>query len=98
MSSIFGGSKSKSHQESSSWNEAYPFLKDTFGGMAQSASGGSNLLNAMLGIGGQPAQTEAFDNYRNSSGYNFIRDEGVNAIEGSQAAKGLLRSGSTLTG
>jgi hypothetical protein len=37
----------------------------------------------------------AFNNYLNSTGYNFNMDQGTRAITGSAAARGLLNSGST---
>lgn len=46
---------------------------------------------------GDPAQArQAFDNYLNSSGYQFRLKEGQDAIATSQAAKGMLNSGATL--
>lgn len=49
-------------------------------------------------LGTQPVtdQTKtAFNNYLNSTGYNFNMDQGTRAITGSAAAKGLLNSGGT---
>lgn len=97
MGSIFGGSKTKSTQTSNSSNQGYgaissaltPTLNQT--GTATSAI--QNLLG--LGTGGGPAQDQAFQNYRDNSGYNFQMQQGQQAIAGSQAAKGLLDSGST---
>lgn len=97
MGSIFGGSKTKSTQTSNSSNQGYgaissaltPTLNQT--GTATSAI--QNLLG--LGSGGGPAQDQAFQNYRDNSGYNFQMQQGQQAIAGSQAAKGLLDSGST---
>jgi hypothetical protein len=37
----------------------------------------------------------AFKNYLSSTGFNFQKQQGVNAITGSAAARGLLNSGST---
>lgn len=37
-----------------------------------------------------------FDAFRNSTGYNFRFNEGMRAITGNQAARGLLNSGDTL--
>jgi hypothetical protein len=53
---------------------------------------------ALLGLGGDPeAAEEGFENYLNSSGFNFALDTGVGAITGSRAARGVLDSGRTGT-
>lgn len=104
MSSIFGGSSqpgketsnASSQSNSSSSNQAYPMLSQALGGQLGNAGGASNSLAAMLGIGGDPsAQNQAFDNWRNSTGYQFGMDQGTQAITGGAASKGLLNSGST---
>lgn len=103
MSSIFGGSKSKSQQtasaEQKSWNEAYPDIKNQFSGLAGMAGQGGNAMSALLGLGGDPAAQEAaFGNFRDSTGYNFKMNEGTRAITSNNSLKGLLHSGSTLRG
>lgn len=35
------------------------------------------------------------NDFLNSSGFNFLRDQGTRAVEGSQAGKGMLQSGAT---
>lgn len=51
----------------------------------------------LLGLGTNPnAQQDAFNNFRNSTGYQFRMNEGMNAVTGNQAASGLLNSGATL--
>lgn len=58
-----------------------------------------NAVNALLGLGGDPtAQMQAFDRFRDSSGYQFRLGEGLKAITGNNAAAGLLNSGSALKG
>jgi hypothetical protein len=53
-------------------------------------------MQAMLGLGGDQAQTDAgFRNFRNNSGYRFMLDEGQDGIVGNAAAKGLMNSGAT---
>lgn len=99
MSSIFGGSKSKqsSSSQSSSYNQAYPWLRDTYGGAAQTGLNGTNALSALLGLSGDPSKyQDAFNNYKDSTGYDFMFDEGQRAINGNAAAKGSLQSGATL--
>jgi len=108
MSSIFGGSKSKQQSQQSSqsqsqsqsnslsYNQAYPWAKETFGGMAQNAGGANDMVSALLGVGGDSqAAQQAFDNYKNSAGYQFQLQQGMNAINGNAAAKGMLSSGAT---
>lgn len=62
-------------------------------------TGGNNAetaLQGFLGLGGDPAATQkAFDNYLNSTGYQFNLNQGLDAAEQSAAAKGLLNSGAT---
>jgi hypothetical protein len=54
-------------------------------------------LNALLGIGGDPAAAEkAFGQYKDSTGYDFTLQSGADAINTNKAVSGLLQSGSTL--
>lgn len=96
----FGKSKQKSsnqsQQTSQSFNQAYPFLKSTLGGTVGNLNTGSSAIASLLGLNGSKAQDEGFTKFRDSSGYNFIRDEGIKGITASNAAKGLLGSGSAL--
>lgn len=96
FSSSKQSSQGTSQQTSTSSNQAYPFLNSALGSQVSNVGAGSNAIRALLGLDGGAAQTQGFDNFRNSSGYDFIRDQGVQGIEGSQAAKGMLNSGSTL--
>jgi hypothetical protein len=40
-------------------------------------------------------QTDALEAFSNSTGMDFLRDQGVKALEGSQAGRGMLQSGAT---
>lgn len=42
-------------------------------------------------------QTSALDQWANSGGMQFLREQGIKAIEGSRAGRGLLQSGDTAT-
>lgn len=104
MSDIFNGLFGGSNQQSSSQqttqsqsnNQAYPMLSQALGGQVSNATGASNGIAAMLGLGGdQEAQNQAFQNFRNSTGYQFGLDQGTHAITSNAAAKGLLNSGAT---
>jgi hypothetical protein len=54
-------------------------------------------LQGFLGLGGDPAAASAaFQKYLDSTGYQFARDQGLNAVTSDKAVAGLLDSGSTL--
>lgn len=61
--------------------------------------GGSNAFRtrqALLGLGGdEAAADQAFENYLDSTGFQFALDTGRDALAGSRAARGLLDSGAT---
>jgi hypothetical protein len=98
----FGSSRQKSvnssQQTSQSFNQAYPLLQGALGDQVSNAGKGSNAIASLLGLGGSADQSAAFNQFRDSSGYNFIQDEGMKGITSSNAAKGLLSSGSALKG
>lgn len=101
IGSIIGGNKSaKAAREAAKtarlgfdWASSNPNFK----GFLETGGKANNAIGNLLGIGGDPAQAQAaFDNYKNSTGYKFRLGEGMGAITGSNAAKGLLNSGDTL--
>jgi hypothetical protein len=98
MSAIFGGSKSKqqSTASSSSSNQAYPWLQQTYAPQAQTGLDATSALKNLLGLSGPSQFDDQFNDYKDSSGYNFMFDQGSKAITGNNATKGLLNSGSTL--
>lgn len=53
-------------------------------------------LMQIAGLKGVDAQEAAYDDFRESPGVAFRRDQGVQAIDRSQAARGKLLSGNTL--
>ncbi len=55
-----------------------------------------DAINDFLGLNGTQGQNEAFDNYKNSTGYQFQLKSGSDAINTNRAASGLLKSGATL--
>lgn len=91
-----GTSSRVSQNTSQSSNQAFPFLQTALGDQVGNVSKGSNIIASLLGLNGSDAGTNAFNQFKDSSGYNFIRDEGVNGITTNKAARGLLNSGSTL--
>jgi hypothetical protein len=63
----------------------------------QSGDTAETALNGFLGLGGDPAATQAaFNNYLNSTGYQFNLNQGLDAAEQSQVARGMGNSGATL--
>lgn len=96
MSDIFGGSKQSSNQSSVSNNQAFPQLQGALtGGINQGGQAGS-LLGNLLGLGGGAAQTAGFNQFRDSTGYQFGKQQGMDSITGNAATQGLLNSGGTL--
>jgi hypothetical protein len=91
------GSPGKQESESSStsesgnhaWGVVNPALSPALGYVT---SGGNMVQNLLMGSG----QNESLNNFANSTGMNFVMDQGSRAITGNMAAKGLLNSGSTL--
>jgi hypothetical protein len=55
----------------------------------------SGTISDLLTGTATPDQNQAYQNYLNSTGYQFQQQQGVDAITGSAAAKGILNSGST---
>ena len=102
-SSIFG--KKSRDKEIGFHQQGFNYLKDNpliaaLLGAGQTAVGREGealgLASGLLGIGGDPeAAREAFDQYRGSTGYEFRLGEGLDAIEGSRAARGILSSGAS---
>lgn len=91
--SLFGGSTQKS--QSVSENKAFPYIQEAFSPFVATGQQANSSMADLLGLNGTPAQTQGFDNWRGSTGYNFGLNQGMNAITGSAAAKGLLNSGAT---
>jgi hypothetical protein len=99
VSNLFGGNffgGSKSSTSSSSSNQAYPYLQGALGGTVSNGTGAGNQIANMLGLNGAQAQNQGFNNWRNSTGYQFGLQQGVDSITGNAATQGLLNSGSTL--
>jgi len=94
---IFGAkSKESAHSDSSSGNLAYPAISGAMTpALGYTAQGGSMMAN-LLGLSGGPAQTEGLNNFANSGGMEFLREQGNRQIDSSQASKGLLLSGDTV--
>jgi hypothetical protein len=91
---IFGGSTDKSQSTQS--NQAYPYLSGAFAPTISNGVGAGTQIANMLGLNGPNAQASGFDTWKNSTGYKFGLDQGINAITGNAATQGLLNSGGTL--
>jgi hypothetical protein len=64
----------------------------------QAGNPAGTQMNAMLGLSGQQAQTQGFDQFRNSTGYRFRLGEGMDALNSGYAGAGVLQSGAALRG
>ena len=99
MSNLFGGNffgGSKYSNSSNSYNQAYPYLQGALGGTINQGTGAGTQIADMLGLNGNQAQNQGFNNWRNSTGYQFGLQQGMDSITGNAATQGLLNSGSTL--
>lgn len=85
----------KKPQTSESGNLNNDYVKSTFGPMAAYGSQGMGALASLLGLGGSDAQSDAVGNWWDSSGGDFLMNQGMDQILGNRAAGGLLRSGGT---
>lgn len=92
LGTLFGsGSKSSS----SSDNQAYPWIKDTYAPMAQNGVGANNILSGLL-TGDDDEFDAGYDRFRESAGYRNVLDTAMRGLSGSAGSRGMLRSGSTL--
>lgn len=91
MSSIFGGSKSRSTQSSKSvsGNNAYGYLQNQFGaGSANLFKQGQSQLSKELAGG--------FGAYKNKTGFDFMEKLGLNKVAGGYSGRGAFQSGAAL--
>lgn len=97
LGSIFGSSGQSEKIEDRN-NAGVDFLKSNKGmkmaqGYGQDAQG---LMAGLMGLGGDSdAAQKAFETYQGSTGYQFRLGEGMDAITGQRAARGILNSGAT---
>lgn len=84
-------------QKQESGNLAYGDISSAFKPALGYVTQGGNALANLLGVG-TGDQTQALDKFANSGGMQWLMDQGNRMINSNQAAKGLLNSGSTLTG
>lgn len=97
FSTIFG--KSPKPQKSESGNHAYDYLMGEYSPMVSGGNAAYGTINSLLGVGGggtggTPGDaTGGFNNFLNSSAYDFINKEGMRGITNAFAGRGDLRSG-----
>jgi hypothetical protein len=93
LNTIFGGSNSSSK----SGNQAYPWISQNFEpGAASAFNGGTTALEGLLGMpGGDP---QALQKFWNSTGGNFLLNQGVNDVNANMYARGLGKSGADMKG
>jgi hypothetical protein len=95
MSSIFGGSSNQTQSQNQSSNQAFPEISSSLIGNVNNGAAANSQIANLLGLNGQPAQTQGFQNFNNSTGYQFGLNQGEEAVNGNAAAQGLLGSGAT---
>jgi hypothetical protein len=98
VGSYLGGSSAKTN-DLTGYNYLSGQRPELGNGVRQYAVRGDQANNAasqLLGVTPITDQTKSgFSNYLNSTGYNFQKSQGIGAITGSAASRGLLNSGST---
>lgn len=83
-------------QTSESGNTAYPWIQQNYGsGGASAFNGGMGAIQSILGLGGSGG-AGALDNWWNSSGGNFLLDQGVDSINSNFYSRGLGQSGAAM--
>lgn len=84
MSSIFGGSKSKSK----SYNRSYDQLSGLLSPLISQGTRANDAVFALLG-----GDSSGFDAYKNAINADFEIDRGIGAINSNSAGRGVFRSG-----
>lgn len=95
-SSLLGNKSAK--KQTAQVNQGFNYLRDNENVQQAQDYGAqaAGLQAGLLGLGGdQEAAEQAFQQYQDSTGYQFRLDQGLGAIEGSRAARGILNSGAT---
>lgn len=91
MSNVFG----KTNSISSSGNNNMGLINSTYTPEMQAGVQASGQMANMLGLNGTQGQDQAFQNWQNSTGYQFGLNQGTQAINGNAATQGLMNSGAT---
>lgn len=91
MSNVFG----KAYSTSSSSNNNIHDVTNALDPVMNTGAQANSQIGNMLGLNGAQGQNQAFQNWQNSTGYQFGLNQGMNSITGNAATQGLLNSGST---
>lgn len=100
VGSLLGGSSAKSNDLTGfnylKGNNLTQQAQNSAVGASQGQSNVSSDMAQLMGLAPMTAgATNGFNNYLNSTGYNFQMNQGQQAITGSAAARGILNSGAT---
>lgn len=97
LQSIFGGSSKKetSSSQSNSYNQSYPDISAAFAPVLGNTYRGSSAVGNLLGLFGGGGQNAAFDNFRANTGYDFQKQQGMQAVQQGMAGAGAFDSGAT---
>lgn len=102
FTAIFGGSRSKqqsqstSSSQSNSYNQAYPWLQETYAPTAQTGAKATSAISSLLGLESPGAYDSAYRQFQDSTGFQDRLNTGMKAITRNRATSGLLGSGATL--
>ena len=90
--SLFGGSQSESG------NQFADQLNSQFSGFIDQGSGAVGALGSLLGLGSPEAGQQALDQWWNSSGGQFLLNQGAEDVDAFYRSRGLANSGATIKG
>ncbi|HWE98689.1 MAG TPA: hypothetical protein VG248_02730 [Caulobacteraceae bacterium] len=100
VSAIFGSHEASNaaQQNNALQSQIYSSDKALEQPYVTAGANAADALQGFLGIGGDPAAaSKSLNDYLDSTGYQFNRQQGLDGVTQSKAASGLLGSGSTLT-
>lgn len=88
------GGPAKEDSASLQANHGWDMAKDRLSHGVDYIGQGGDMMAGLLGSNGNAAQVQALENFSNSGGMNFLREQGNKQITSNKAASGLLKSGS----
>ena len=100
--SVYSANKAASAQKKASQQAAdvqtkqYEQTRSDLAPYRQFGTQSGNYLSDAYGFNGQAGQDRSVQNFRADPGYQYSLNQGLNAVEGSAAARGSLYSGATL--
>lgn len=78
--------------------DIYQQDRPAFAPYAAGGTAANGQVNALLGLNGQEAATNAFSTFQQSPGYRFRLQEGMDQLNSGYAGAGVLQSGAALRG